>query len=123
MDRVAKRLRSHRPGGKSSLRGRQLRTLQERGRRRDLERREHSLNNPLLRGPVSVYSLSMDPRDPAKVYFIANVTALAFFANPDAGQTWSAAAFVGLVPNRVGVDFAGKNLRDGERQQRRLLSL
>jgi photosystem II stability/assembly factor-like uncharacterized protein len=66
------------------------------------------LNNPLLRGPVSVYSLSMDPRDPAKVYFIGNATAWAFFASPDAGQTWSAAAFVGLVPNRVGVDFAGK---------------
>src|SRR5712692_5763251 len=39
------------------------------------------LNNPFLSVPISVSSLSMDPHDPSKIYFIGLAKALAFFAS------------------------------------------
>jgi len=66
------------------------------------------LNNPLLKGPLIVYSLSMDPHDPSKIYLIGHATATAFFATSDAGKTWSATPSVGFEPNHVAVDFAGQ---------------
>jgi len=66
------------------------------------------LNNPLLSGPVTVFSLSMDPHDASKIYLIGHATAYAFFASPDAGRTWSATPFIGLSPGHLAVDFAGK---------------
>jgi len=66
------------------------------------------LNNPLLSGPVNVISLSIDPHDASKIYFVGQATAKAFFATADAGKTWSATPSVGFAPSRVGVDFAGQ---------------
>ncbi len=65
------------------------------------------LNNPLLSGSLTAYSLSKDPNHPSKIYLIGHATAWAFFASPDAGQTWSATPFIGMTPKRVAVDFAG----------------
>lgn len=66
------------------------------------------LNNPLLKGPVIVTSVSMDPHDPSKIYLIGNATARAFFATTDAGRTWSATPFVAMYGRDVAVDFAGQ---------------
>jgi len=66
------------------------------------------LNNALLKGPVAVTSLSMDPHDSSKIYCIGNAIARAFFATTDAGKTWSATPFVAMYGRDVGVDFAGQ---------------
>jgi uncharacterized protein (TIGR03437 family) len=66
------------------------------------------LNSPFLSGPINVSSLSMDPQNPSKIYFIALAKAWAFFATADGGQSWSANPFTGFVANHLGVDFAGK---------------
>ena len=66
------------------------------------------LNSSFLSGPIAVLSLSMDPHDPTKIYFIGRAKALAFFSTADGGQTWSASPFTSFVADHLGVDFAGK---------------
>jgi uncharacterized protein (TIGR03437 family) len=66
------------------------------------------LNNPLLKGPVIVSSVSIDPHDPSKIYLLGTATARAFFATADAGRTWSAQPFVAMYGRDLAVDFAGQ---------------
>ena len=68
------------------------------------------LNNPLLKAPITMRRLTIDPGNPSKIYCIGSATALAFFATADGGQTWTATPFVGMSPRDLDVDFAGQVL-------------
>ncbi|HEX5229258.1 MAG TPA: IPT/TIG domain-containing protein, partial [Bryobacteraceae bacterium] len=55
-------------------------------------------------------SIVLDPHHPERIYFVGEARALAFFSSLDAGQTWTVRPFVGMGPDKVDVDFAGKVL-------------
>jgi uncharacterized protein (TIGR03437 family) len=66
------------------------------------------LNNPLLSGNIIADDMAADPHDSSKIYFLGIAKANAFFATLDGGQTWTVTPFIGMVPDRLAVDNAGK---------------